>query len=623
MLDQARKILKKYWGYDDFLSPQDLIIQSILKKQDTFALMPTGGGKSITFQVPILMMDGVCLVVSPLIALMKDQVKNLKNKNIKAELISSEITNQEIEVILDNCRFGGVKLLYVSPERIQSHRFQTAIKTLNIAYVAIDEAHCISEWGHDFRPSYLALKNIQELLPEKPILALTATATPYIENEIIRELGLKQPQVFKQSLYRENLAYRVLDSNDKFEELVYLIKKFPGSSIVFCRRRKETYDLYKFLSQHDIDADFFHAGLSPEDKNRKQKEFIMSSSKVLVSTNAFGMGIDKPDIRNVFHLTAPDGIESYIQEVGRAGRDGKAAQGILLLGPKDKENAYKSFRSNLPKKKDFLLIINKLYNYFQVGEHEQPQGQMSFSEYKFIEKFELPKRKTKTVLQFLDQQQIIDIQRTQHQSLIKILIRNTEILDDASHQGKVLSFLARNYGGIFSEPLPIDEFFIAKRLGFSKTHVKQTLKKLHDLEKIFYRDASIIKLSFLVPRDDNFVKVKLYPHFEKLQRVKWQRIQSMYYFIENDSHCKSQLLLRYFGEKNTARCGICSTCKPINATGTLEKSDIISFLQEGEKTTSDIYQRFSNCDKVELLKRLQDLLDEEIIQFNFPNKYTL
>ena len=623
MLNPAREILKKYWGYDDFLPPQDLIVKSVLEKRDTFALMPTGGGKSITFQVPILCMDGLCLVISPLIALMKDQVQNLKSRNIKAELLSSEITNQEIEVILDNCRFGGVKLLYVSPERIQSLQFQEILKTLKIEYVAIDEAHCISEWGHDFRPSYLALKKIQELLPETPILALTATATPYIENEIISELGLKDPQVFRQSLYRQNLAYRVLESQDKFEDLIYLIHQYPGSSIVFCRTRKDTYDLSRYLNQNGIEADFFHAGLSPEDKNRKQKEFIESSSKILVSTNAFGMGIDKPNIRNVFHLTAPSGIESYIQEVGRAGRDGEPAQGILLVNKKDKINAFKSFKSNLPKKKDFLLITNKLYNYFQIAEYEQPQGQMSFSEYKFVEKFDLPKRKTKSVLQFLGQQQIINIQRTQHQSLMKILIKNTEIQDDNSTQGKILSYLARNYGGIFSEPIPIDEFYIARKLDISKNEVKQALKNLHESGKIFYRDASIIKISFPEARDDNFIRVKLYKHFEKLQRIKWQRIQSMYYFIENDSICKSQMLLRYFGEKNTPKCGVCNTCKPSNCIANFSESELISFLKEGEKTSNDVYRRFSNINKKDLLKNLQNLLDEEIINFKFPNKYTL
>lgn len=618
-----REILKKYWGYDNFISPQESIIQSILDGHDTFALLPTGGGKSITFQIPILLMEGICLVVSPLIALMKDQVKNLKEKGVKAELLSSEIPHHEAEIILDNCRFGGVKLLYVSPERIQSKQFQAIIKTLNISYIAIDEAHCISEWGHDFRPSYLALRTIKEILHGIPILALTATATPYIEKEIVKELALENPKIFRKSLYRENLAYRIFPSEDKYQDLIYLLQQNPGASIVFCRTRKDTYEVATFLKKQGFDADFYHARLSTEDKNKKQLEFIQSSSKILVSTNAFGMGIDKPDIRNVFHLTAPDGIESYIQEVGRAGRDGEMARGILLLNLQDKKNAFKAFRSNLPKKNEFIKIINKLYNYFQIGEHELLEGQKSFSERKFVERFDLPKRKTQTVLQFLNQQQIIKIQRSQHQSLIKIVIKNTEIKDENSPQGKVLSYLARNYGGIFLEPLPIDEYYISNHLKFSRSYVKQLLKELHEAEKIFYRDASVIKISFLEPRDDNFIRISLYPHFENLQRIKWQRLQSMYYFIENDNICKSQLILRYFGEKNTPKCGICNICQPLTSNDTADEVSILSFLESGEKSSEQMYERFSGLDKTVLLKMLQHLLDEEKIKFKFPNTYSL
>lgn len=616
-------ILKEYWGYDSFRPPQDLIVNSVLEGKDTFALLPTGGGKSITFQIPILLQDGICLVVSPLIALMKDQVKNLRQKGIKAELISSELTYQDIEIILDNCRFGGVKLLYVSPERMQSQQFQAVIKTLNVAYVAIDEAHCISEWGHDFRPSYLALKQIKELLTGKPILALTATATPYIEQEIIKELDLYEPNIYKKSLYRSNLAYRIFPSEDKYRDLVYLLQQNPGASIVFCKTRRDTYELATYLQKEGFDADFYHARLSAEIKNQKQKEFISSNAKILVSTNAFGMGIDKPNIRNVFHLNAPSGIESYIQEVGRAGRDGMLAQGVLLLGKEDKKNAFKAFRSSLPNKIDFLTIINKLYNYFQIGNHELLSGQKPFSERKFIQKFKLSKQKTKKVLQFLVQQQVIDIQRSQHQSLIKILIKNVEIQDANTPTEKVLSYLARNYGGIFLDPLPIDEYIISRRLQMSRQQVKDILKKLHDSDRIFYRDASIVKISFLEARDDNHIRVHHYKHFEKLQRIKWQRLQAMYYFIENETICKSQLILRYFGEKKTPKCGICNICQPETSQSSLHTAEIINYLRDGAKTTKQLYQKFHLVDKAVLLSKLQELLDEEKITFKLPDIYSL
>lgn len=620
---QPLEILKKYWGYEAFRAPQDAIIQSILNGKDTFALLPTGGGKSITFQVPAIMLDGICLVISPLIALMKDQIKNLKNKGIKAEFISSELSYSEIQVIIDNCNYGGINMLYISPERMMSRDFLERLMLLNISFIAIDEAHCISEWGHDFRPAYLELKKIKELFTYKPILALTATATPYIEAEIIRELALVDPQIFRKSLERTNLAYRIRKSEDKLSDLIHILKQNPGATIIFCRTRRQTYELATFLNENGFDADFFHAKLSPEEKSRKQKEFINSNSKILASTNAFGMGIDKPDVRNVIHLSAPDSIESYFQEVGRGGRDGKISRGILLFNEHDKVNAFKTFRSTLPKKKEFLNIIQSLYNEFQIGDHELGQGQKAFSERKFCEIYSFSKPKVRRILQFLEQQQFITIQRSQHQSLAKILIENRHFQDENNVRGRVLSFLARKFAGIFNDPQPIDELLIARQLNLSNLIVKEKLKELHESNTIFYRDAAIIKISFQEPRDDNQARVELYPKFEKLQRIKWQRLNAMYFFIEDENQCKSRMLLRYFGEKITKKCGICSYCQPDDLSAEPNGDAILQFIHSGMKDGEAIFSHFADFDRNKIIKVLQDLVDEDKIKFSLPNNYSL
>ncbi|MDO5655423.1 MAG: ATP-dependent DNA helicase RecQ [Flavobacteriaceae bacterium] len=613
--------MKKHWGYDEFLPPQGEIIQSILDGKDTFALLPTSGGKSITFQVPAIVLDGVCLVISPLIALMKDQIKNLKKIGVKAETISSELSMQDIQIILDNCRFGGVKLLYISPERLNSQEFLNHLNSINISFIAIDEAHCISEWGHDFRPAYLELKKLKEIYPEKPILALTATATPYIQNEIIQNLHMQNPVIFKRSLQRKNLAYRVQYAEDKLSELTQLLHQLPGSSIVFCRTRKETYEVAMFLKKMGFDADFYHARLSTEEKNKKQKHFIQSNQQILASTNAFGMGIDKPDVRNVFHLSPPASIESYFQEVGRAGRDGKSARGIMLYSSLDKKNTFKQFRSFLPNKKEFLEIIRKLYNYFTIGEFEKLEGQKAFSERKFREQYKFSKGKVKEILRFLEQQKIIEIHHSQHDSLVKILIENRNFQDENSNKGKVLSFLARNYGGIFNDATPIDELYISRHLQLSSSFVKEKLHQLQDTETIFYRDAAIIKISFLAARDDNFAKVSLYPKFENLQRIKWQRLNAMYFYAEDENQCKSRMLLRYFGEKKTQNCGICSYCKSQLFQTKPKESDVLNYLSSGNRVSEEIFSYFADYEHEGVIDVLQNLLDEEKIKFKLPNLY--
>lgn len=619
----AKEILKKYWGFSDFRFPQNLIIKSVLEKKNTLAILPTGGGKSLCFQLPILLQDGLCLVVSPLIALMKDQVKSLKKKGIKAEIISSELSSYDIEIILDNCRFGGIKLLYISPERLGSERFIALVSSLNVSYIAIDEAHCISEWGHDFRPAYLELNKLRNIFPNASILALTATATPKIQKEIIKLLELDNPEVFKTSLYRKNLAYRILQTEDKYGDLVDVLNKNSGAKIVFCKSRKETYQLSKFLNEQGFDSDFFHARISVENKNKKQKEFIESNNKILCSTNAFGMGIDKPDIRMVVHMNAPICIESYIQEVGRAGRDGEYSAGILLHSEKDKDKAFKFFRSATVSRKEFVTIIHKLYNQFQIADFEQRLQQFAFSERKFREKYKFSKRKVRSVLSFLQQQKIIDIQYTQKRSLARINVKNHEISDSSKiKEDKVLSYLARNFGGIFQDYINIDEIDIAYSLNMSKSDLKVILNSLKQLNKIFYIDAAIVKIYFLAPRDDNFIKNILWKTYLSYKEAKWKRLNDIYFFAENNQICKSKLVLRYFGEKHAGNCGICSICKNLDSKPVNSK-EILSFISKKTVNFSEINNEFKDCKKEDLSEVLQYLLDEGQIKLNLPDIYSL
>ncbi|SZD73617.1 ATP-dependent DNA helicase recQ [Candidatus Ornithobacterium hominis] len=618
----AKEILKKYWGYDEFRSPQAEIIETIYSGKDCFALLPTGGGKSLCFQIPILMQKGICVVISPLIALMKDQIQQLKKRGIKAELLSSEIPLPDQERILNNCRFGKVKLLYVSPERIESEHFIERLADLNLRYFAVDEAHCISEWGHDFRPSYLRLKKLKEFSPSTPILALTATATQKTIEDIIKELQLSDCRIFRKSLERENLAYRICKTDDKMNDLLYFLRQKNESSIVFAKTREETYEWAKILNEKSFDADFFHARLSPEEKNEKQKTFIHSDQKILVSTNAFGMGIDKPNVRRVYHMHTPNTIESYFQEVGRAGRDGKFAAGILFYNERDKKNSLQSFKASNPDKNEFLTIVLKLYGYFQIANNELAEGQKGFSEKKFREVYHFHKQKVRLILQFLEKKEIIKIHKNQRQSLVKILVRNTDLPNIHQPKYHVLDYLARNFGGIFDKPQPIDEYKVSNRLKISKSLLKEYLNELNERSLIYYRDATVVKIEFLQPRDDNAAAVFWWKEFREQQLLKWKRLNDIFFFIENESVCKSQLLLRYFDEKSKRRCGICSVCKPNLFSQELEIQDLYKFVTSAVRTEIEILEGFKNFDRNLIFQSLQKLIDEEKIKFTPPNFYS-
>lgn len=615
--------LSKYWGYSTFRDQQEEIVHAVLEGKDVFALMPTGGGKSITFQLPAVLKEGVAIVISPLIALMKDQVHGLRKKNIKAAMISSENSPQEIRIILDNARYGHIKMLYISPERFFSENFRHHLSHLPISFFAIDEAHCISEWGHDFRPSYLSLGHIKANFPDSSIIALTATATVQVQKEIIDQLRLQDPKIFTVSLLRNNLTYQVQKSENKWNDLYLSLLRNPSSSIVFCPSRKLTYELSNFLNSQGLDADFYHARIDFTEKERKQKEFIESKSKILCATNAFGMGIDKPDIRTVYHIEMPTSIEAYFQEVGRAGRDGLPAKGILLYNDKDKTNAFRFFKSVIPSKSEFLHIINRLYNYYQIANNELSNKTFSFSQRKFVATFELNKRKVKQVINFLDSQGVLSVQSSENGSRAKILLPTSNWVSGGDFEHELLDVLARTYPGIFQEAVHINEHQIAYKLKTNRNKVRDTLHMLSEKHQLTYIDASIIHIKFLHPRDDQAIQNKYWPLFKAFHGHKFDKLADAHFFASNKEVCSTKLLLRYFGEKTTINCGECAICKnqlvPIDDL----PKEILNLLGHQSLKLNQIVSQLLNFSPTDIADVLQKLVDEREIVFNLPDKYSL
>lgn len=592
--DAFRQTLREYWGYPDFRGIQRDIIESISQGKDTLGLMPTGGGKSITFQVPALVMPGVCVVITPLIALMKDQVDHLRQKGIQAAAIYSGMSRREIITTLENCIFGGIKLLYVSPERLFSDIFKVKFKHMDVSFVTVDEAHCISQWGYDFRPSYLSIAEIRQLKPDTAILALTATATPRVIDDIQERLGFKQKNVFRMSFERSNLAYIVRETMDKYTELIHILNAVSGSAIVYVRSRKHASDMAQFLTSENISATFYHAGLEPAIKNQRQNSWQQNEVRVIVATNAFGMGIDKPDVRLVLHIDCPDSIEAYFQEAGRAGRDGKKAYAVLLWNKGDRKKLNKRVAENFPEKDYIKEVYEDLAYYYQIGVGSGAGYSFVFEIDKFSRTFKHFPVQTHSALQILERAGYIHYEmepEARARVMFKLGRNDLYRLDESSKfEDAVITALLRTYGGLFSNYVYVDEGLVAQEAGLTTQQVYVILKNLAQRNIIYFipqRKTPFI--TYLQDRIDgeNVVLSKEIYEERKEQYVK--RINAMQAYASNNEVCRSRQLLIYFGEKRHKDCEQCDVCldhespEPSNEQTKNAREAILNLLKDGER----------------------------------------
>lgn len=629
-MSKALEILQKYWKHDTFREPQQAIITSVIEGRDTFALMPTGGGKSICFQVPAMMQDGICLVISPLIALMKDQVQNLQNKGIKAIALTGGIHSDEIIDLLDNCQYGNYKFLYLSPERLQNDWILERIKNLPVNLIAVDEAHCVSQWGHDFRPAYLKIAQLKEFFPKVPFLALTASATPRVKEDIIEQLELKNPQVFSKSFYRENIAYMVFETEDKLHLLQQILAKNPQPSIIYVTNRKSCIETVKQLESLGFTATFYHGGLSSKEKETHMQLWMEEKAQVMVATNAFGMGIDKANVKTIIHLHLPQNLENYYQESGRAGRDGSKAFAVMLNNPSDVLHAEAQFIRVLPDKAFLHQVFIKLCNYLQIAYGEGIDEQFSFNLNQFCTKYNFPILKTYNALLFLDRQGIITLsQEFSEKITLQFIIPSKEVIRYMSlnpNDEEIILAILRTYPGIYDMHTAFNSQLIAKKSNTNEAKVLLVLQKLKDKQIIDMiaknNDATI---TFNEVREDERTINRVSKYLEAQNKLKTEQLRAVLQYVGDTKTCKNILLMHYFGESLKEDCGICSYCinkdkKKQNPQMVSEK--IIELLKIQDFNSRDI-QKLIKFPKDDVIFALQKLLEEETISIKSNNLYSL
>lgn len=615
------KTLKYFWGYDQFRDSQEAVIDSIINEKDTMVLLPTGAGKSLCYQLPALLKEGTCLIVSPLLALMKDQVQQLKFRGIEAEYLSSELDDYDAETIYDRCKEGLTKLLYVSPERLTNKQFLQHIDEIQLSFIAVDEAHCISEWGQDFRPSYQNIKNFRLSHPKIPCLALTATATPKVLEEIKLKLDLKNPVLFQKSFKRDNIRILSEEVSDKFQRVYDILRFTRESGIVYVRTRKEAEQLSEYLRHKQMDhVDFFHAGLTAKEKNARQMAWNNSSHHVLISTNAFGMGIDKDNVRFVIHYTPAPSIENYYQEIGRAGRDGGKSFAFLLWDKQELLNFDQILKNQTPGKTEFLSIITYLYSVFQVAEFELPEKVFQLN-IQGIQNFtRLSSAKIKNVLTFLHNQEIIYFNELKSLSSLQLLMEAHEIDQLPYKDAYFIELMLRTVSGLTTHKVLFSEQQVSNKIGVSIPLIKERLKELRQKGYVEYIDGSQASIKFLKPRDERVNKSVYWKLFEHIQKNKIQKWEEMKFFIEDRQYCKMRLILAYFGEKKSKHCGQCSVCEKNRQSvfGKNISDQIIRVLTEKAATIEEISIQLSYHPKEDILENLIFLLDSgKVKMLNF------
>ena len=614
-------ILKQYWGYSSFRGIQKEIIESISAGKDTLGLMPTGGGKSITFQVPALAQEGLCLVITPLIALMKDQVQNLKKRGIKALAIHSGMDRQEIVTTLENCIFGNYKFLYISPERLNTDIFRTKLQKMKVCMITVDESHCISQWGYDFRPAYLKIADIRVLLPDVPVLALTATATPEVVKDIQARLQFRQENVFRMSFERKNLAYIVRRTENKTGELLHILRRMSGSAIIYVRNRRRTKEITELLQNEGITADFYHAGLDDATKDIRQQRWQTGESRVMVATNAFGMGIDKPDVRIVLHMDLPDSIEAYFQEAGRAGRDGQKAYAVILYSPSDKTTLHKRIPDTFPEKEYIKEVYEHLQYYYQMAMGDGMDCMYEFNIEDFCRKFKHFPVPVDSALKILTQAGYLEYtDERDNASRLLFTLRRDELykLREMGEETECLiQTVLRSYTGVFTDYAFINEDSLAVRTGLTRRQVYEQLIRLARLHIVSYIPRK--KTPYIIYTRERVEKRHLLipPAIYEERKARYEkRIAAMLEYATSDTVCRSRLLLHYFGEQNEHDCGQCDTCialrkhKSVDSLSPQQLSEKIVQTLSGKSLTPASLAEAIPADKEALTEALHRLLDE-------------